>query len=68
MLGWSARHLADVSKVSLATIQRAEREDGLARMTAANVAAIRRALDEAGVDLIAENGGGAGVRLKVPSR
>jgi hypothetical protein len=31
-----------------------------------NLAAIRRALESAGVEFIAENGGGAGVRLANP--
>jgi hypothetical protein len=33
-------------------------------MTFANASAIRRALENAGVELIEENGGGPGVRLK----
>jgi len=37
---------------------------GATVMTAANDLAIRRALEEAGVEFIDENGGGAGVRLK----
>jgi hypothetical protein len=32
-----------------------------------NLAAIRTALDAAGVEFIAENGGGAGVRLRKPA-
>jgi hypothetical protein len=36
-------------------------------MTTANDHAIRRALEDAGVDFIDENGGGAGVRLRKPS-
>ena len=67
MLGWSASHLVSQSRVSLATIQRAEREDGPVRMTAANVGSIQRALEDAGVEFIPENGGGAGVRMKSKS-
>jgi hypothetical protein len=37
-------------------------------MTVANNLAVRRALEAAGVEFIDENGGGAGVRLKRPSR
>ena len=33
-------------------------------MTLANAAAIRRAFEDAGVELIEENGGGVGARLK----
>ena len=67
MLGWSAGQLATVSKVSLATIQRAEKENGPVRMTAANVESIRRALEGAGVEFIPENGGGVGLRLRKPA-
>ena len=64
MLGWSAGQLVTASKVSLATVQRAESTDGPVRMTAANVDAIRRALEDAGIEFISENGGGPGVRLR----
>ncbi len=64
LLGWTAQQLADASNVGVATIRRAEVEDGPVRMIPANVAAIVRALDEAGVIYIEANGGGPGVRLK----
>ena len=47
--------------VSLATIHRAELIDGKTAMTFANASAIRRALENAGVELIEENGGGPGL-------
>src|SRR5262249_37309656 len=50
--------------LSLATIHRAESVDGKTAMTFANASAIRRALENAGVELIEENGGGPGARLK----
>jgi hypothetical protein len=53
-------------RISLATIHRAESVDGKTAMTFANASAIRRALENAGVELIEENGGGLGVRLKQP--
>ena len=37
-------------------------------MTAANVAAVRRALEMAGVEFIDEKGGGPGVRLRNPQQ
>jgi len=52
------------SEVSLATIHRAESVDGKTAMTFANASAIRRALENAGVELIEENGGGPGARVK----
>ena len=43
------------------TLKRAERERAIATEA---LAAIRAALEKAGVEFIAENGGGPGVRLK----
>ena len=37
-------------------------------MTAANDIAVRRALEDAGVEFIDENGGGPGVRLRKPPK
>jgi hypothetical protein len=64
LLRWSAGDLVRESGVSLATIHRAESVDGKTAMTFANASAIRRALENAGVELIEENGGGPGARLK----
>src|SRR5580693_7291741 len=64
LLRWAATDLVRESGVSLATIHRAESVDGQTAMTFANASAIRRALENAGVELIEENGGGPGVRLE----
>jgi hypothetical protein len=64
LLRWAAADLVRESGVSLATIHRAESIDGKTSMTFANASAIRRALESAGVELIEENGGGPGARLK----
>ena len=64
LLRWSAADLVRASGVSLATIHRAESVDGITAMTLANATAIRRALENAGVEFIEENGGGLGARLK----
>jgi hypothetical protein len=64
LLRWAAADLVRESGVSLATIHRAESVDGKTTMTFANASAIRRALENAGVELIDENGGGPGARLK----
>ena len=58
LLRWAAADLVRESGVSLATIHRAESVDGKTAMTFANASAIRRALENAGVELIEENGGG----------
>jgi hypothetical protein len=64
LIRWSAEDLAHQTKVSLRTIQRAELAAGQTSMTAPNDVAVRRALEDAGVEFIDENGGGPGVRLK----
>ena len=68
MLRWSALDLAGASKVGVATIRRVEVVDGAIPVTRPNEAALRRALEEAGIVFIDENGGGAGVRLRKPHR
>jgi len=64
LLRWSAEELAKRSAVSLRTIRRAELAESSTALTVANDLAIRSALESAGVEFIAENGGGPGVRLK----
>ncbi len=67
LLRMPADVLAMLSGVSLVTIRRAEAQDGPIRMMPANLGAIRRALEVAGVEFIAGNGGGSGVRLRPPA-
>jgi predicted transcriptional regulator len=68
LAGIDQRNLADQAGVSLPTIQRMENPKfGPGRSSAANVDAVQRALEAAGVQFIAENGGGAGVRLAKPA-
>ena len=64
LLRWSALDLARASKVGVATIRRVEVVDGEIPVTLANEAALRLALESAGVEFIDENGGGRGVRLR----
>lgn len=58
------RDVAAAAKVSPATVTRIE-SDQLAN--ASTLAAIRTALETAGVEFIEQNGGGPGVRLRIPS-
>jgi hypothetical protein len=67
-LRWSALDLAAASKVGVATIRRVEVVDGEIPVTSANEAALRQALENAGVEFINENGGGPGVRLRKPEK
>jgi transcriptional regulator with XRE-family HTH domain len=60
-LNLGVRDLAHAAKVSPTTISRVERGEALFPRT---LAAIRSALEAAGVEFIAENGGGPGVRLR----
>ena len=59
--GLGVRDLAAAAEVSPNTITRFERGEELKPST---ITAIREALEAAGVEFIAENGGGPGVRLK----
>jgi len=68
LLRWSAEYLSQQSSVSLRTIRRAELAEHDATLTTANNLAIRRALEEAGVEFIDENGGGVGARLRKRQR
>src|SRR5271154_671913 len=61
LLRWSALDLAKASKVGVATIRRAEVAEGEIPVTLANEAALRRALESAGVEFT--NGERPGVRL-----
>lgn len=61
LLDWSREELAASSKVSLRTIVDFER--GAREPRELTLDAIERALSEAGVHFIPENGGGAGVRM-----
>nr|WP_246685344.1 MULTISPECIES: transcriptional regulator [unclassified Methylobacterium] len=65
-LRWTAQEVADASRLGVATVRRAELQDGPLSITAANAEAIRRALEAAGLEFIPQNGGGPGVRLREP--
>jgi transcriptional regulator with XRE-family HTH domain len=60
-LGMGVRELAAAAKVSVDTVARFERGEDLKERT---IDALQRALEAAGIKLIDENGGGAGVRLR----
>lgn len=61
-LRWRAEDLAKAAKVGVATVRRAEMEDGVPNMLINNMLAIRRALEKAGIEFT--NGNMPGVRLK----
>lgn len=65
LLNWTVRDLAERSGVHRNTITRAETDaTGPGHATAA----IQAALEAAGIEFIAANGGGPGVRLRSPAQ
>jgi transcriptional regulator with XRE-family HTH domain len=70
LIGIDQKQLAELSGVSLPTIQRMEASEGNVRGVVDTLTKVVEALDRAGVELIGENavsgGGGRGVRLKQP--
>jgi hypothetical protein len=64
MVGRTQAELAKKANISVPTLKRMEASAGPAAGLTNNVAAVRAALESAGVEFIAENGGGPGVRLK----
>jgi len=68
MVGIDQRQLAELSGLSVPTIQRMEASDGVIRGNVDSLMKLVAAIDAAGVELIGEGmasqGGGRGVRLK----
>jgi len=71
MLGIDQRELAGLSGLSLPTIQRMEASDGVVRGNVDSLVKLVEALQDAGIELIAEgttsSHGGRGVRLNAPT-
>jgi transcriptional regulator with XRE-family HTH domain len=63
LLKMDQKSLAELSNVSIATIKRLEPNVGPISANKVTIEALRRALEAAGIEFIAENGGGVGVRL-----
>jgi transcriptional regulator with XRE-family HTH domain len=70
MLRMDQRRLAELSGLSLPTIQRMEASKGVIRGNVDSLMKLVGALDAGGIELISDNavssGGGRGVRLKRP--
>jgi len=70
MLRMDQRKLAELSGLSLPTIQRMEASEGVIRGNVDSLMKLVGALDAGGIELISDNavssGGGRGVRLKRP--
>jgi transcriptional regulator with XRE-family HTH domain len=71
LLSFDQRTLAELSGLSVPTIQRMEASEGVIRGTVDSLMKLVRALDMAGIELIGEGvisaAGGRGVRLKEPA-
>jgi transcriptional regulator with XRE-family HTH domain len=68
LIRWTAEDLARHSVVSVTTVRRAELMASKTALTRANDQAVRRALEQAGVEFIDAESGGPGVRLRLPPR
>ena len=66
LLGWSQQDLADHAGLGIATVRNLEL--GVHEPRRATLEVIRRAFETAGIELIDENGGGPGVRLRKRQR
>ena len=64
-LGWGVRELAAKAKVSVETVVRFEAGEQLREST---LEKLKSAIERAGVELIAEDEGGPGLRLAKPKR
>ncbi len=70
ILRWTAKELADISGVAIATVQRMEAARGVPGSSARNLQAVQNALEDAGIEFIEEERGrsGPGLRLRDPIR
>jgi transcriptional regulator with XRE-family HTH domain len=64
LLGWSQDDLAREADVSIPTVKRLEAGDGPLGGRSGTAEKLQKALNDAGVEFIDENGGGPGVRLR----
>jgi transcriptional regulator with XRE-family HTH domain len=68
LLGLDQRELAELSGLSLPTVQRMEASEGVIRGNVDSLMKLIEALDRAGLELIGDgavsSGGGRGIRLK----
>ena len=71
LLGVDQRQLAELSRLSVPTIQRMEASDGVVRGNVDSLMKLIAGLEAAGIELIDESaisqGGGRGVRLRTPA-
>jgi transcriptional regulator with XRE-family HTH domain len=64
ILRWSAETLAKKAGIGIQTVKRMEAVDDVPPGRATTLADVQHTLEAAGIEFIAENGGGPGVRLR----
>lgn len=62
LIAWSQRDLAEAAGIGIVTVHQFEAASSEPRRATLDV--VKRAFENAGVEFIDENGGGAGVRLR----
>ena len=62
-LRWSVSELVEISGLSISTIKRIEASDGEPNSTKANLAALQKALESAGIEFIGTPDDAPGVRI-----
>lgn len=65
LIDWTQKQLAEAASVGLSTVKAFE--SGASTPMVNNLKAMQSALENAGIQFIPENGGGAGVRKRKPS-
>ncbi len=63
-LRWSVSDLATTSGISTSTIKRIEAMDGKPNSTAANISALQKTLESAGIEFIGTPDDGPGIRIR----
>jgi transcriptional regulator with XRE-family HTH domain len=68
LLGWSQSQLARKAGVGLATLQRIEQHEGIVKGNISTILKIQKALEQADIHFIGDDGEEIGVRLKIRTR
>jgi hypothetical protein len=68
LVGWQQQDVADASGVPKPTLSAFEVKEETARLTTMNNRAVVEAFERAGIEFIAENGGGPGLRRRKGAR
>jgi transcriptional regulator with XRE-family HTH domain len=67
-LRWTVLELSELSRVSTSTIKRIEAGEGIPASTGANLSALRRVLEAAGIEFIGTPDDAPGIRIHPPKR